>query len=304
MPVRFRDERRGYLRSRGMGQGQEARAAGGQLSGPISSVVSVFDRASATYDRTGVDFFSVFGRRLVDIAAVAPGERVLDVGCGRGAVLFPAAEAVGPAGAVRGIDPAPGMVTRTVAEVRERGLAQVRVDVGAVETLTCSVEAPYDAVLAGLVVFFLPDLDAGLRTCREVLRPGGRLAFSWFGPADPRWEPVLSVARSFLPDETSPMPMPWTGDVWREVESIEAAVAAAGFSEPSTVEEAYDVVFADPEQWYRWSWSHGSRASWEAIPADRLSDARTDCEQRLEPLREPDGSLRLRVVLRYTRAGR
>lgn len=268
----------------------------------MSGVVSVFDRAAATYDRTGVGFFSVFGRRLVDIAAIAPGERVLDVGCGRGAVLFPAAEAVGPAGAVQGIDPAPGMVSRTAAEVDERGLAHVRVDIGAVETLVGSTEAPYDAVLAGLVLFFLPDLDAGLRTCRDVLRPGGRLAFSWFGPDDPRWEPVLSAARSFLPDSAPPMPPPWTRDVWREVGSVEAAVAAAGFSEPATVEAPYDVVFTDSGQWWRWSWSHGQRAIWEAIPADQLADARTACEQRLERLQEPDGSLRLQVVLRYTRA--
>ncbi len=276
----------------------------GQDAGTGSGIVSVFDRAAATYDHTGVDFFSVFGRRLVEIAALAPGERVLDVGCGRGAVLFAAAEAVGPAGAVRGIDPAPGMVTRTAAEVHERGLAHVRVDIGAVETLADSTEAPYDAVLAGLVLFFLPDLHTGLRTCREVLRPGGRLAFSWFGPDDPRWEPVLSAARSFRPDDTPPMPMPWTNDVWREVASVEAAVVTAGFSEPATVEEPYDVTFTDPGQWWRWSWSNGSRAILEAIPADRLAEARATCEQHLERLQEPDGSLRLRVVLRYTRAGR
>lgn len=283
-----------------MRQEQETGAA----DGPISAVVSVFDRAAATYDRTGVDFFSVFGRRLVDIAAVAPGERVLDVGCGRGAVLFAAAEAVGPAGAVRGIDPAPGMVSRTAAEVGELGLAQVRVDICAVENLTASTEAPYDAVLAGLVLFFLSDLEAGLRTCRDVLRPGGRLVFSWFGPDDPRWAPVLSAARSFLPDSAPPMSMPWTREVWREASSVEAAVATAGFREPFTVEEPYDVVFTDPGQWWHWSWSNGSRAIFEAIPTDQLAEARATCEQHLERLQEPDGSLRLRVVLRYTRAGR
>jgi len=62
-------------------------------------VVAVFDRAAATYDRVGPRFFSHFGRRLTELAELAPGMRVLDVAAGRGAVLFPAAEKVGAAGA-------------------------------------------------------------------------------------------------------------------------------------------------------------------------------------------------------------
>jgi ubiquinone/menaquinone biosynthesis C-methylase UbiE len=51
------------------------------------SIVDVFDRASADYDAVGVDFFTPMGAALVSAASPQPGERVLDVGCGRGAVL-------------------------------------------------------------------------------------------------------------------------------------------------------------------------------------------------------------------------
>lgn len=54
----------------------------------------VFDRAAPTYDRVGVDFFAVFGQRLVDLCGVRAGESVLDIGTGRGAVLGAAALAV------------------------------------------------------------------------------------------------------------------------------------------------------------------------------------------------------------------
>jgi O-methyltransferase/aklanonic acid methyltransferase len=54
----------------------------------------IFDRASATYGQVGPGYFAHFGERLVERAGLAPGMRVLDVACGRGAVLFPAAQLV------------------------------------------------------------------------------------------------------------------------------------------------------------------------------------------------------------------
>jgi hypothetical protein len=59
-------------------------------------VSGVFSQVAVTYDRVGPRFFSHFGRRLVALAQIPGGAHVLDVATGRGAVLFPAAECVGP----------------------------------------------------------------------------------------------------------------------------------------------------------------------------------------------------------------
>jgi O-methyltransferase/aklanonic acid methyltransferase len=56
----------------------------------------------------GPDYWDYFGARLVEHAAIASGDRVLDVGCGTGSSLFPAAELAGPKGYVVGIDICPG----------------------------------------------------------------------------------------------------------------------------------------------------------------------------------------------------
>src|SRR5689334_1268997 len=91
-------------------------------------IVRIFDEASDAYDNVGVEFFRPLGAELVRAAEPKPGERVLDAGCGTGAVLVPAADAVGPSGYVVGIDLAPGMVARSRATAT--GLDQVVVQLG------------------------------------------------------------------------------------------------------------------------------------------------------------------------------
>ena len=60
------------------------------------AVRDAFALAAPSYDRVGPAFFQTFGRRLVELADIRPGMSVLDVGCGAGAALLPAAEAAGP----------------------------------------------------------------------------------------------------------------------------------------------------------------------------------------------------------------
>ncbi len=67
-------------------------------------IIGVFSRAASTYDSIGPRFFSQLGQRLVEVSHVTPGADVLDVAAGRGAVLFAAADQVGPEGLVVGID--------------------------------------------------------------------------------------------------------------------------------------------------------------------------------------------------------
>src|SRR5688572_2064554 len=84
----------------------------------------VFTRSASSYER--IRYFPIFGQWLVDTAQIPTGSRVLDVACGRGAVLFPAAERVGPGGQVIGIDLAEGMARETDMEIQRRGLKQAQ----------------------------------------------------------------------------------------------------------------------------------------------------------------------------------
>lgn len=97
------------------------------MADQAGGVVGVFDRVADTYDALGVEWFGPIARGPVEELEPVPGERALDVGCGRSAALFPLAAAVGPTGPVLGIDLSPRMIRATAAEVRELPHVELRV---------------------------------------------------------------------------------------------------------------------------------------------------------------------------------
>ena len=129
---------------------------------------------------------------LVDVAALRPGERVLDVACGTGVVARLAAERVEATGTVAGLDINPGMLS--VARSVTQAGSPIKWYESSVEEMPLSDEA-FDVVLCSLGVQFFPDRLAALREMRRVLAPGGRLVFNVPGPI-PRIFVVLAEALS------------------------------------------------------------------------------------------------------------
>jgi ubiquinone/menaquinone biosynthesis C-methylase UbiE len=268
-----------------------------------AGVAALFDRVAGTYENVGVPWFDPIGAALVDALAPAPGERAVDLGCGRGATLFPLAAAVGPTGRVTGIDLSPGMLAQAAAGVAARGLSTVdlhRMDAAAPDLPPGS----YELAVSSLVIFFLPDPAAAAAAWQELLVPGGRLGISTFGPRDAAWEEVDAVFRPYLPAHlldarTSGESGPFGSD-----RGVEELLTGAGLDTPRTIGLDLPVTFADPEQWRVWSWSHGQRAMWESVPEtdrDRVMAAATE---RLDAARDGDGRITLTQHVRFTLADR
>ena len=267
------------------------------------SIAGVFDRASETYDRTGVEFFGSVGRALVDLAAPRPGDRVLDVGCGRGAATFPAAERVGPTGHVLALDLAPGMVSRLRADVEAAGLHQVACRVGDAEEP--DVEAgSRDVVLASLVLFFLPDPGRAVRSYHRLLRPGGRLGFSWFAGDDPRWDPVFEALVAELPGAAGRPRRPGQEGPFRDQGAVTALLEGAGYR-PATEVRPVTVRYADEATWWSTLWSHGVRGTMERLRDEGvLESTRARLSRALDGVRTPDGALEWVPEIAWTVATR
>lgn len=114
--------------------------------------------------------FRHWGPVLCEAAGIRPGQRVLDVACGTGALTQAAAERVGPGGAVTGLDANPEMLA-----VARRKLPGIAWRDGRAESLPFA-DASFDAVVSQFGLMFFDDRVAALREMRRVLRPGGRLA--------------------------------------------------------------------------------------------------------------------------------
>jgi ubiquinone/menaquinone biosynthesis C-methylase UbiE len=250
-------------------------------------VAALFDEVAATYDRGGVAWFGPIAERLVAQLAAAPGERALDLGCGRGAATFPLARAVGAHGRVTAVDLSAAMVELTAKEASAAGYPQIEV-VQADVAASGLPSGTYDVAVASFVLFFMPAPLSALREWRELLVPGGRLGISTFGEARAGFlgtsiESWLGLAGG----------QDAAGRPALDGPRVAELMVKAGFEDVSSQDLHLSVTFCDLEHWYSWSWSHGQRGVWQRLPAAEREAAKTAVAERLEEHRGSDGSYRV-----------
>ena len=244
-------------------------------------LAGVFDRAAPTYDRVGEAYHDFFGERLVDLVDLGPGDRVLDVACGRGAALVPAARRVRDGGRVHGVDLSPSMVTLAGQALAEAGL-EGDVEVMDAEHLAVA-DAAYDATLCAFGIFFFPEPERAAAELSRVLRPGGVVALSTWGAEDERWS---------WEDELLAMLKPGRRAIVRpfdDPDDVEALLVGAGFEAVSCQVEEREVRFADADAWWAWKWSYSLRGVLEQQDEVTLDAVRRGAVERMKSIVESDG---------------
>jgi arsenite methyltransferase len=114
---------------------------------------------------------------MLDLAAIEPGEAVLDLGSGSGTDAFAAAHLTGSTGRVTGVDMTDAQLAKARRLAEERGLANVEFVEGLIEDPPVE-PASVDAVISNGVINLAPDKHAVFRAAARALRPGGRLAIA------------------------------------------------------------------------------------------------------------------------------
>jgi SAM-dependent methyltransferase len=113
--------------------------------------------------------------RMLDLAAVRTGSRVLDVAAGAGEQTLRAARRVGPAGHVLATDISPAILEYAVATARAAGLSQVATRELDGEALDVLPAETFDAVISRVGLIYFPDQQQALTGMKHALKPGGRI---------------------------------------------------------------------------------------------------------------------------------
>ena len=234
--------------------------------------------------------------RLIELADVRAGYRVVDLATGIGEPAISSARRVGAGGRVVAFDHASGMLAVARERAADLGLDNlIEFHVGDIEALEAD-EHSFDAALCRWGLMFVPDLDSAARGIRRALKPGARFATAVW--STPEKVPMISLAGDAMRALAGlPPRQPGALDPFRlaDVSILTRALEAAGFSEVRS--EPLEVVFefASTGEFtrFREGVSAPLRAVLEQVTPEVREKIMRATADAVAPFCRPDGSLRL-----------
>lgn len=164
-----------------------------------------WDAAAPVYEDGWRDALAPAQEALLEMAALAPGQQVVETAAGTGLATFPAARVVAETGHVTATDISGEMVARGAARAEELGLPQVAFERQNAEALSFA-DASFDRALCALGLMYVPDPGKALSEMARVLRPGGRAAVAvWGERRNCGWAEVFSITDARVQSEVCPM---------------------------------------------------------------------------------------------------
>ena len=217
-----------------------------------------YNAAADNFDAAPLAFWDRYGRRTVERLKLRIGADVLDVCCGAGASALPAAQVVGSEGMVVAVDLAEDLLKLGHGKATAAGLRCLEFRRGDMTALGFP-DRHFDAVICVFGIFFVPDMEAEVAELWRMVRPGGQLAITTWGPNifAPAYEVWLSAVRRVRPDLYSAF-NPW--DQITTPDAVRKLFVDAGIRHAEVVAEEGYQVLRTPEDF--WTIALGSGLRW------------------------------------------
>jgi SAM-dependent methyltransferase len=212
-----------------------------------SGVAAAWGASAAFVDRRG----AVVSRRMLELAALSPDARVLELACGVGGIGQEAARLVTPSGEVVQSDLAASMTAIAAERAAARGLENVHsrvLDLERIDEPDCS----FDVVLCREGLMLVPDPILAAGEMRRVLRPGGRVVLSVWGPrAENPW---LNLVFDLVSEQLGvPMPPPGLPHPFSldDGDRLAVVLCEAGLGDVAVSELTTPYLAASAEEWWQ-----------------------------------------------------
>lgn len=251
-------------------------------------MIKIWDKVAPTFSKIGPRYWDNFGNRLVELASIKQGAKVLDIGTGRGSVIFPLIKKVGEHGSIVGIDISEVMIKESNKEIHKQGIQNVKLMTMDAETLNF-IDNSFDNILGGFVISYLLFTDTKLNGILRVLKEGGEVGFSIWGiQEDTKW--IKGLFNTYLDLNSSSEDVKKNPNVIKfdTVESVRKILMEAGFKNIKVFEEKKVVIYKSKEEWWQEMWSNAIRRVLEQVREtgnDKLEYFKNDTFEGLENYR-------------------
>jgi ubiquinone/menaquinone biosynthesis C-methylase UbiE len=228
-------------------------------------VANTFNTVCDAYDCEELRFFRSSAERMLDLLELTGDERLVDIAAGTGHITISAAKRLSD-GKVRAVDLSEGMLSQAQAKARSEKLNNIEFHCCDLESLE-TPEQGFDMATCGFGIFFLPDMDNGLRVIRQQLREGGRFIMTSFleGMQEPLTTLFLDRIQTY---GLEPPPLSWKR--LDNQDKTMTMLRETGFKNIESHEEQLGYHLPDAQAWWRVLWNSGYRSLLMQLPEDRL----------------------------------
>ncbi|GKX67925.1 class I SAM-dependent methyltransferase [Inconstantimicrobium mannanitabidum] len=224
-------------------------------------IKNIWDKVAHNFGEVGPRYWNEFGGRLVELSNINNGAKVLDIGMGRGASLFPAVDKIGENGLIVGIDYSEEMVKATQKDILLKGIKNAEVRRMNAQSLEFE-ENSFDNIICGFAIGILLFGEEKLNGVKRILKNGGQAAFSvWGVQEDQKW--LTEIINSYLPcnNNTGKSNAP----KFETIKDIQNILEQFDFKDIRVYEESNYVMYKSKEEWWQHMCTNAVRGIFDCI---------------------------------------